>query len=121
MPKLSPRAQRLLDNFNLSEVDWQKMYDFQKGLCAICKKRMKKPNVDHCHITGLVRGLLCPRCNRALGRFGDNLVLLMAAVAFLTSPPAIEALGELRLGLPGRVGTKLRRKLIKKLKQGARP
>lgn len=52
----------------------QKLWDAQKGCCAICNKPeshfMKKLAVDHNHKTGRVRGLLCYRCNKFLvGRF----------------------------------------------------
>jgi len=115
--RLSPRAKRLLDQFHLTELMWQAIYDFQRGLCAICRRPMKKPNTDHCHLTGLVRGLLCPFCNRALGRFRDDLRLLQAAVAYLLNPPATIALGAPHYGMTGRVGTKKQRKLIKKMKK----
>lgn len=115
--KLTPRSRRLWDNFHLTEKKWQTIYDHQKGLCAICHKPMKKPNTDHCHVTGLVRGILCVFCNRALGRFRDDLNLLQAAVAYLLNPPATIALGEPHFGLPGRVNTKKSRRLAKKFKK----
>ena len=118
-PKLSPRAKRLLETFHLTEVQWQKIYDFQKGLCAICHTPLRKPQTDHCHATGLIRGLLCSRCNRALGRFRDSIALLQASAAYLLAPPAIEALGVAIYGLTGRVGTKRQRKMIKKAKKEA--
>jgi hypothetical protein len=40
----------------------------QGNCCALCdKKFLSTPCVDHCHKTGKVRGLLCVRCNSALG------------------------------------------------------
>lgn len=118
MKKLSPRAKRLLDIFHLTEEMWQIIYDFQKGKCAICGHKLKKANIDHCHVTGLVRGLLCAACNRALGRFRDDLKRLQAAVEYLLHPPATQALGQPHYGLPGRVGTKKQRRLINLLKKG---
>ena len=47
------------------------MFDSQKGVCKICKcscKSGKQLAVDHCHETGVVRGLLCAKCNTNLGR-----------------------------------------------------
>ncbi len=121
---LKARAKYLIDNFKLTMLDWQKLWDYQKGLCAICGNKLIKANTDHCHsektgIAGEVRGLLCARCNRALGRFGDRLDLLLAAVAYLTSPPARTALGRIHIGYPGRIGTKKHRKLIAKLRKQA--
>ena len=43
----------------------------------------KQLSRDHCHRTGRVRGLLCMRCNTALGSFRDNLVLLQKAMEYL--------------------------------------
>lgn len=55
----------------------------QKGLCAICHKKMIKVNIDHCHATGKVRGLLCPECNRGLGLFYDDANRLISAAEYL--------------------------------------
>lgn len=115
--KLIARAKYLLDNFKLTPEKWQRVFDYQGGLCAICRKRLKKANGDHDHADGEFRGILCPRCNRALGRFGDSLVLLMAAVAYLQAPPARTALGGPHYGYPGRIGTKKHRKLVRKEKE----
>jgi hypothetical protein len=50
--------------------------------CEICG-RIQKLEVDHNHATGKVRGLLCSRCNGALGQFCDNVELLQKAIAYL--------------------------------------
>jgi hypothetical protein len=65
----------------------------QDGCCAICKIeleikkdstfRSKKVAVDHCHVTGKVRGLLCSSCNQGLGLFRDNETLLASAIEYL--------------------------------------
>ena len=46
----------------------------QAGVCAVCGKgaRKRKLNVDHDHVTGKVRGLLCTRCNITLGKMRDK-------------------------------------------------
>lgn len=56
------------------EIERQKLSDRQEGCCAICKKPethfKKRLAVDHSHVTGKVRGLLCYPCNKFLvGRF----------------------------------------------------
>lgn len=119
---LKARAKYLLDNFKLLLVDWTKLFDYQEGKCAICGNKLIKANTDHCHsdatgIAGEVRGLLCARCNRALGRFGDRLDLLQAAVLYLQNPPARKALGRIHIGWPGRIGTKKHRKMLAKLRK----
>lgn len=44
----------------------------QQGKCKICSKEMKVPHVDHDHVTGKYRGLLCVSCNNGLGIYEKN-------------------------------------------------
>lgn len=80
---------RLLRKFNITLKDYNKMFEGQQGCCAICKKHQlefkTKLHVDHCHITGKVRGLLCYNCNRALGLFQDDLTVLKESVNYLNT------------------------------------
>lgn len=48
---------------------YTQLFEKQQGVCAICKKlpSVGKLQIDHCHQTGKVRGLLCPACNSKLG------------------------------------------------------
>lgn len=62
------------------------MFDEQKGRCAICETEItayKTANVDHCHTTGKVRGLLCFLCNSGLGKFKDDKGRLQKAIEYL--------------------------------------
>lgn len=54
----------------------------QSNVCAICGSDSILC-VDHDHHTGVIRGLLCYKCNTSLGGFGDNLEGLLKAVAYL--------------------------------------
>ena len=54
-----------------------------RNKCAICKTDLDKPNIDHDHATGKIRGILCVRCNQGLGHFQDNQTLLIEAVSYL--------------------------------------
>lgn len=112
---------RLRREYNITLQEYRWILKFQNDACAICKRpanTMKMQlSVDHCHKTGLIRGLLCMGCNRALGKFQDSLIKLRAAVAYLESPPTIAALGREVLSAPGRVGTKLRAKRLRALKE----
>jgi len=57
----------------------------QHGVCAICSEQMTEAtlHVDHDHNTGAVRGLLCPKCNAALGFLSDSPARLRAALVYL--------------------------------------
>jgi hypothetical protein len=62
------------------------MVEDQNNLCKICKRppnKIKKLCVDHCHISGKVRGLLCDKCNKGLGSFEDSLLSIKNALAYL--------------------------------------
>lgn len=67
--------------WGLTLQEYDSLLDKQGGCCAICKgtsTHAHKGNkrsfaVDHDHTTGIIRGLLCAKCNRGLGLFGDCL------------------------------------------------
>lgn len=74
-----------LKKFGIEEIDYQRMLRRQNGVCAICDGPPDGPSfcVDHCHITGELRGLLCHSCNIGMGRLGDDPNLLRRAVKYL--------------------------------------
>jgi len=74
--------------YGLSWPEYLAFYEEQEGHCAICDDfhELLAQNglvVDHDHATGIVRGLLCTRCNVALGAFGDSIEGLMLAIEYL--------------------------------------
>ncbi len=78
-------AQRLR-GYGLSVADFQIRLDAQDNKCAICRVNfIATPHIDHCHKTGVVRGLLCPKCNPALGAFQDSPDILKAAIRYLSA------------------------------------
>jgi hypothetical protein len=92
-------------------------------LCAVChrpQKSGKRLGTDHDHKRdGLIRGLLCSTCNRALGRMErtwdnktDVALMLERLADFLRNPPAVKALGREVHTFPGRFGTKRHRKYL---------
>jgi hypothetical protein len=83
--KIKDRRTYLKQNYNLSESDYQILFDNQYGCCVICKQppQVKNLCVDHDHKTGVIRGLLCNSCNGALGLFEESLELLEKAARYL--------------------------------------
>lgn len=73
--------------YNLTLEEYNSMYEQQDGLCAICGKpdevNGRRLAVDHDHDTEEVRALLCGNCNRGLGNFKDDYVLLSKAAQYL--------------------------------------
>lgn len=69
--------------FNTDPETIKTLYETYKS-CQICNQTDRRElNVDHCHSTGKVRGLLCDNCNKALGLFRDNPELLGQAANYL--------------------------------------
>ncbi len=68
--------------YGLSIEEFQERNIAQESKCAICR-RIKPLAVDHCHKTGKVRGLLCKKCNLALGYIDDTIELAEAMKCYL--------------------------------------
>lgn len=107
---------RLRRNYHISLREHRRIFQFQNCKCAICKRPVpsNKPRlaVDHDHTSGLVRGLLCWRCNKTLAAFFDKPELFQAAADYLREPPATIVLKRPRYTAPGKIGTKRRAKLL---------
>jgi hypothetical protein len=74
-----------LRTYGLTPEQYADLYNNQEGVCAICRLR-EATCIDHNHETGLVRALLCRRCNTGIGQFGDDPELLALAIDYLTRP-----------------------------------
>ncbi len=62
---------------------WDELFAAQDGACACCGKETLALEIDHCHVLGMFRGLLCRPCNAGLGMFKDSTILLLRAIAYL--------------------------------------
>ena len=77
---------RQIKRLGCSPEMYEKLLKEQNGLCAICHGTnydSRRLAVDHCKKTKKVRGLLCQRCNTALGLFKDKIELLESALSYL--------------------------------------
>lgn len=82
------RSFHLKKNFGLSETDYQNLFILQNGVCAICQEPNKSKihfAVDHNHVSGKIRGLLCYSCNTGLGKFKENVETMNRAIMYLKS------------------------------------
>jgi hypothetical protein len=71
--------------YGITVETYEQLLREQAGVCAICggKPENRRLSVDHDHTTGLVRGLLCRKCNSAIGYMSDSLVKLQRATRYL--------------------------------------
>jgi hypothetical protein len=82
---------QLRKSFGITKDQYDQMLKDQNHVCAICEKtervmhkgRPRDLAVDHCHETGVIRGLLCSDCNSGLGWFSDNITLLHEAATYV--------------------------------------
>lgn len=80
---------KLKKNFGITLAEYEAMCEQQHNQCAICGREPRETTmkyglaVDHCHETGVVRGLLCNDCNIGLGKLGDNVHGVQRALDYL--------------------------------------
>jgi len=138
-------AKRLLDNYKLTPAMYYAILNFQAGVCYLCGQTERVPGrrlaVDHDHDTGVIRGLLCSRCNPIIGKlervfkrfglfkegkvtltewvhnFGIYLGIRRGDAGWLVE----KALGHRHYGYVGQVGTKAHRARIKRDKRQVTP
>lgn len=94
-----------LKTYGLSKESYESMLKEQKGVCAICGKPetakhkrnqwTKRLSIDHDHSTGVVRGLLCAKCNALLGYADESIEVLSKAIEYLLTRKHNRSLNEL--------------------------
>jgi hypothetical protein len=88
---INARRHKLISVYGIDEAEYERLFSEQNGVCAICHEPetahsngiIKKLSVDHCHESKEVRGLLCSRCNSAIGLLNDDPELLRRAAEYL--------------------------------------
>lgn len=79
------------NTYGLPGIIFERMFNEQAGACKICNQKFDRINgtvkkralsVDHDHTTGIIRGLLCVRCNTGMA-FVDNEVWMQSAAQYI--------------------------------------
>lgn len=91
LTRIEAKDRRLRRLYGISLEEYDCLRNKQDGKCAICGSKGTETKsgtryalaVDHCHITGSVRGLLCQDCNSGLGSLKDDVALLERAILYL--------------------------------------
>jgi AraC-like DNA-binding protein len=81
------REIHLRNKFGLTPDEYDRIFKAQAGLCALCKSPPTPGislHVDHDHGTGEIRGLLCVRCNNAIGLLREDPDLMRRAARYVT-------------------------------------
>ena len=80
--KEQSRGNHLLRTYGLDSATLQQLVDAQGGVCAVCRQAAPV-HVDHDHVSGRVRGVLCFNCNGGLGQFKDRAGVMRSAIDYL--------------------------------------
>lgn len=88
-------SQSIKKRCGLSIAEYDETYDTQEGKCKICGVRRARYGkerlvVDHCHLSGRFRALLCGPCNSAIGLFQESETVMLSAIEYIRSWKAAE-------------------------------
>jgi hypothetical protein len=79
------------NRYDITLEEYGHMFNDQQGLCKICGHShiefARGLVIDHNHVTGYVRGLLCDPCNRAIGYLKENVNTLQSAINYINQDP----------------------------------
>jgi hypothetical protein len=85
--KIKTKEYKVKKKYGITLNEVYQILDKQEGKCAICGTHQddlgKALAIDHDHKINNVRGLLCDKCNRGLGHFNDDIILLQKAIEYL--------------------------------------
>jgi hypothetical protein len=95
------RHYHLVHQYGISLETYDAMVWVRDNRCDCCGSRptartlggkLRDLAVDHCHDTGLIRGLLCTNCNAGIGLLGDTIDSLLAGITYMSSAPKLARL-----------------------------
>ena len=77
---------RRMTTHGITNEQYNRLKFFNNGKCHICGNDMlPQEHIDHNHITNKVRGLLCLKCNTAIGSFNDDPMIMFRAIDYVVS------------------------------------
>lgn len=83
------RKSRVRCNYGINDSQRTMMLEKQNGVCFLCGKKesefQNRFGIDHNHITGQIRGLLCLKCNFMIGYANDDINILSKAIEYIKS------------------------------------
>jgi hypothetical protein len=80
------RNTKTIKLYGITLTEYEGMVNAQKGCCTICGSlKNNELVIDHNHLTGKFRGLICATCNSGLGFFKDDAELLKKAISYLNT------------------------------------
>jgi Recombination endonuclease VII len=96
--KAADRDGHLRRKYGITLADYEQMLENQRGGCGICGAPPGDVSlhVDHDHLTGEIRGLLCVKCNNAIGAFHESHDLFQAAADYLEQDDELASLARER-------------------------
>jgi len=71
------------NKYGITQEEFDKMVKDINNICQICGLDMKRPCLDHDHATLQIRGILCSKCNMAIGLLGDDYKIVESAANYL--------------------------------------
>jgi hypothetical protein len=83
--------QTLARTYGITRAQYDALVAKQNGACAVCRKQLAPgvyTHIDHDHVSGHVRGVLCRVCNTSIGGLGDTVAGLRRALEYLEGAPA---------------------------------
>ena len=76
----------ILRNYGLTKEEYLLKLEKQNHKCTICNHDLKndrKTSIDHCHSTGIIRDILCDKCNRMLGNVKEDIDYLNNLINYI--------------------------------------
>ncbi len=95
---------QFLKKIGVSRTEYEEALAKQEGKCAICgglPQYGRRLSIDHDHVVGGFRGLLCTHCNLAMGHFFDSTELMEKAIKYVEAHRAgkVQETDEIHAGL----------------------